>query len=55
MSVYKATITLIIVALILFGSFVALSTGVLDPMIEKIGSGFNTMVDNVFGGEGMPK
>ena len=53
MSVYKATITLIIVSLILFGIFVAFGTEVFSPIMDKIGNKFSTMVDNVFSGAGM--
>lgn len=52
-SEHKGAITLIIVALIIFGVFVAFATGVFDPMMTKIGEGFTQMVDNVFDGSGM--
>ncbi|MEG0258575.1 MAG: hypothetical protein RR533_08015 [Carnobacterium sp.] len=48
MAEHKGAITLIIVALIIFGIFVAFATGVLDPIMTKIGDGFTKMVDGVF-------
>ena len=55
MGEHKGTITIIIAVLIIFGAFVAFATGVFEPMLTKIGSGFTKMVDSVFSGAGMPK
>ncbi|UDK94834.1 hypothetical protein EYB33_00915 (plasmid) [Lysinibacillus sphaericus] len=53
MNNYKAEITLVIIVLVLFGSMVAFSTGIIDPLMAKIGAGWTKMVDNVFSGLGI--
>ena len=53
MDSHKGAITLILVVLIIFGIFVAFATGVFNPIMDKIGNGFSSMVDNVFSGSGM--
>jgi len=50
---YKAEITLAIIVLVLFGGMIAFSTGVIDPLMAKIGAGWTKMVDNVFSGIGV--
>lgn len=50
---YKAEITLAIIVLVLFGGMVAFATGVVDPLMAKIGAGWTKMVDNVFSGIGV--
>ncbi|MFL0365721.1 hypothetical protein ACH0BF_22185 [Pseudobacillus sp. 179-B 2D1 NHS] len=55
MGEHKGAITIIIAVLVVFGLFVAFSTDVLDPLLDKIGVAFTKMVDNVFAGSGMPK
>lgn len=52
MGEHKGVITLIIIVLILFGIFVAFATGVIDPMMDKVGNNFERMVDDVFDGIG---
>ncbi|MEE3809086.1 hypothetical protein V2H29_19300 [Lysinibacillus fusiformis] len=53
MNNYKAEITLAIIVLVLFGGMIAFSTGVIDPLMAKIGAGWTKMVDNVFSGIGV--
>ncbi len=50
---YKAEITLAIIVLVLFGGMIAFATGVIDPLMAKIGAGWTKMVDNVFSGIGI--
>jgi len=50
---YKAEITLAIIVLVLFGGMIAFATGVIDPLMAKIGAGWTKMVDNVFSGIGV--
>ncbi|MED4882762.1 hypothetical protein [Bacillus smithii] len=53
MSEHKGAILLVVVAIVLFGIFVAFSTGVVQPLVSKIGANLNTMVTNVFSGIGV--
>jgi hypothetical protein len=53
MSNYKAALTLSLLVLLMFASYVAFANGYLDPIIDRMGDGFSEMVDNVF--SGMPK
>ncbi|QTB24382.1 hypothetical protein J1907_10215 [Lysinibacillus sphaericus] len=53
MNNYKAEITLAIIVLVFFGGMIAFATGVIDPLMAKIGAGWTKMVDNVFRGIGV--
>ncbi|MFY2307185.1 MULTISPECIES: hypothetical protein [Lysinibacillus] len=53
MNNYKAEITLAIIVLVLFGGMIAFATGVIDPLMAKIGAGWTKMVDGVFSGIGV--
>ncbi|TDV99667.1 hypothetical protein [Pseudobacillus badius] len=55
MGEHKGAITLSLVVIVLFGVFIAFATGVIDPLMDKIGVAFSKLVDNVFAGSGMPK
>lgn len=48
MSLFKSELFLIIVAIVIFGIFVLFATGVMDPLMAKIGTGMTSMVDSVF-------
>ena len=53
MSEHKGALLLVVVAIVLFGIFVAFATGIVQPLVDKIGANLNTMVTNVFSGIGV--
>jgi len=53
LSEHKGAILLLIVCVVIFGILVAFATGVIQPLIAKIGANLNTMVTNVFSGIGV--
>lgn len=48
MSIFKSDLFLGLITLVLFGILYLVVTKTYDPAINKIGSGFSTMIDNVF-------
>lgn len=43
---------LILIALVIFGIFIAFATGVIDPSMKDIGQGMRSLISNVFGAVG---
>ncbi|WP_161956388.1 hypothetical protein MHH70_01850 [Metasolibacillus sp. FSL H7-0170] len=52
MSIFKSEMFLILIALVIFGIFIAFSTGVIDPSMEEIGQGMRSLISKVFGATG---
>lgn len=48
MSIFKSDLFLSLIALVIFGVFYLVVTKIYDPAVNKIGTGFSTMIDNVF-------
>ncbi|WP_309566421.1 hypothetical protein [Bacillus thuringiensis] len=44
----KGAILIVVVCLVIFGLCVGFATGVIQPLLNQIGSGMSNMVSNVF-------
>lgn len=57
MSEHKGALSLIIAVLAIFSIYILFATGVVSPLVAKVGTKFNAMVDSIFtnaGGSGGP-
>lgn len=48
MGEHKGTITIILAVLVIFGIFIIFADEVFQPIMDKIGTQFNELVDGVF-------